>query len=65
MKKTFFRILSILLIAVVVFLIYSNTFKASFHFDDKRSIVENRYLHLKELSLSKLVAAATKGPNSN
>ncbi len=44
---------------------YANTLKASFHLDDWPSIVENRYVHLKELSLSNLMAAAAKGPNSN
>ncbi len=59
------RLLPALLILVICFLAYSNTFEASFHFDDEPNIVENHYLHLKELSLSKLLAAATKSRNSN
>ncbi len=59
------RLLPSLLIVIICFLVYSNTFEAPFQFDDKPGIVENRYLHLKELSLSKLVAAAIKGRNSN
>lgn len=37
--------LSVLLLAVVGTLIYSNTFDASFHFDDTTSIVENSAIH--------------------
>jgi hypothetical protein len=59
------RVLPPLLIVIICFLAYANTLKASFHLDDKRSIVENRYLHLKELSLSKLAAAAIKSRNPN
>jgi tetratricopeptide (TPR) repeat protein len=57
------RLLPPLLIVIICFLIYSNTFEASFHLDDWKNIVENRYLHLKELSLSNLVAAI-RGPSS-
>jgi len=45
-------VLSILLIAVVAFVIYSNTFYSSFHFDDSRAIAENYAIHrfdLKEI----------------
>ncbi|MDH4230664.1 MAG: hypothetical protein OEW04_01390 [Nitrospirota bacterium] len=37
--------LSVLLIAAIAFIIYSNTFDASFHFDDTPSIVENYAIH--------------------
>ena len=40
-KNTF----SVLLIAAVAFITYSNTFDASFHFDDIQSIVENYAIH--------------------
>ncbi len=56
------RLLPTLLIVIICFLVYSNTFKASFHFDDWLYIVDNRHIHLKELSISKLAAAATKSP---
>jgi len=39
------HILSIVFIAVLAFIIYSNTFDASFHFDDTPSIVENYAIH--------------------
>ncbi len=39
------NILSIFLIATLVAIIYSNTFDASFHFDDTPSIVENYAIH--------------------
>ena len=42
-KKNFHLIASII-IAVMVLIAYSNTFKASFHFDDNPSIVENPYI---------------------
>jgi len=48
-KKTIF---SILLIVILTTIIYSNTFDATFHFDDKPSIVENYAIHrfdLKEI----------------
>ncbi|UCD85487.1 MAG: tetratricopeptide repeat protein [Deltaproteobacteria bacterium] len=43
-------------------MIYSNTLETSFHFDDWLYIIDNRHVHLKELSFSKLAAAATKSP---
>jgi hypothetical protein len=46
------NLLSILLIATLAAIIYSNTFDASFHFDDTQSIVENYAIHrfdLKEI----------------
>src|SRR4030042_4999434 len=44
--------LSVILIATVAVIIYSNTFVASFHFDDTPAIVENYAIHrfdLKEI----------------
>ncbi len=44
--------LSVILIATVAFIIYSNTFYSSFHFDDTPAIVENYAIHrfdLKEI----------------
>ncbi|MGD0340006.1 MAG: tetratricopeptide repeat protein [Bacteroidota bacterium] len=38
-------ILSIALICLTGFLIYSNTLSSSFHFDDRTSIIENRVIH--------------------
>lgn len=37
-------ILSIALICLAGFLIYSNTLSSTFHFDDRTSIVENRVI---------------------
>ncbi len=39
------NLLSVLLIATLATIIYSNTFDASFHFDDTPSIVENYAIH--------------------
>jgi hypothetical protein len=44
--------LSVILIATVAIIIYSNSFYASFHFDDQPTIVENYTIHrfdLKEI----------------
>ncbi|UCD85428.1 MAG: tetratricopeptide repeat protein [Deltaproteobacteria bacterium] len=65
MKRTFFKISPVLLIAIVCFLAYSNTFDVSFQYDDKTGIVENRYIHMRELSLSDLIPALTKGRYAN
>src|SRR4030066_2356872 len=39
------NLLSVLLIATLATIVYSNTFDASFHFDDTPSIVENYAIH--------------------
>jgi hypothetical protein len=39
------NILSVILLAIVATVIYSNTFNASFHFDDTPAIVENYAIH--------------------
>jgi hypothetical protein len=39
------NILSVFLIAILAIIIYSNTFHASFHFDDHPAIVENYSIH--------------------
>ncbi len=39
------NIFSVLLIFAVAFIIYSNSFDASFHFDDQHAIVENYTIH--------------------
>lgn len=41
MRSINFRILSIFIICCLGIILYSNTFRSSFHFDDKISIVEN------------------------
>jgi len=40
---------ALIVLSVFMFLIYSNTFHASWHFDDKPDIVNNYHLHLKDL----------------
>lgn len=44
------HVLGIVLIATLAIIIYSNTFNASFHFDDTPSIVENYAIHRFDLS---------------
>lgn len=46
--QTLHYVLAILLIFVLGFLIYSNTFESSFHFDDKQNIQEN--INIRSLS---------------
>jgi len=41
MKRNSFRIFPFLTLLLISFLIYSNSFKSSFHFDDKNYIIEN------------------------
>ena len=43
------RLLGILIIFVSIFIIYSNTFHASWHMDDSPNIVNNRPLHIDNL----------------
>lgn len=40
----YFHLLAILILAVAILITYSNTFNASFHFDDNPNIVENPYI---------------------
>jgi len=39
---------------IIILAIYSNTFNASWHFDDEPNITDNHNLHLKELSWQKI-----------
>ena len=52
------HVLCIVLIALLGFIIYSNTFYASFHFDDKPSIVENYAIH--RFDLKEIFTASTR-----
>jgi len=52
---------------ILVFLIlpiYSNTFYASWHFDDKPNIINNYYLHLKDLKPESLVRTFYTDPRN-
>ena len=42
--------LAVLLIFIIVLSVYSNTFDASWHFDDSPNILNNRALHLTHLN---------------
>jgi hypothetical protein len=50
-RKTIFAFISLLLIVLIV---YSNTFNASWHFDDEPNITENPALHLTEFTWKNL-----------
>lgn len=60
-RKHVFAFLSLFLI---ILLIYFNTFNCSWHFDDEPNILENRRLHLKELSWSGVKTALFSSPSS-
>ena len=47
-------VLAVLAIAALILSAYSNTFDASWHFDDEQNIVNNRRLHLTELTLENI-----------
>ncbi len=51
------------LIALLILLIYSNTFHASWHFDDKPNIVNNTYLHLTDLKPESLIRTLYTNPS--
>ncbi len=53
------------LIPVLILLIYSNTWDASFHLDDDINIVENRAIQIKTLDLSSLIRAGFQSPLPN
>ena len=42
-------------LALLILVIYSNTFHASWQFDDKPNIIDNYYLHLKDLKPQSLM----------
>ncbi|MCD4721494.1 MAG: hypothetical protein K8S13_16770 [Desulfobacula sp.] len=49
------RSFAFLLLSLLIIIIYSNTFYASWHLDDRPNIVNNYYLHLDSLHPGKLV----------
>lgn len=44
------RVFAFITLSLIIFSIYSNSFEASWHFDDIPNIVENRRLHVTDLS---------------
>jgi len=44
------NVFAIITLAIIILAIYSNTFHASWHFDDEANILKNEPLHLKEIS---------------
>lgn len=55
MKQKKIHIFGILLIAALHFIAYSNTFNAEWHFDDTVNIRTNYSIHIKSLSLHKIL----------
>jgi tetratricopeptide (TPR) repeat protein len=51
-------------LAILVFLIYSNTLKGPFIFDDMNNILENPHIRLTKLTLKDLTSAGLDGPSS-
>ncbi|MBI3802731.1 MAG: tetratricopeptide repeat protein [Nitrospirae bacterium] len=55
----------LLLIPLLVCLVYSNTWDASFHLDDEMNIVENRVVQIKTITPSSLYQAGFQSPLPN
>ncbi|MFQ5455348.1 MAG: tetratricopeptide repeat protein [Nitrospirota bacterium] len=60
MSSTRHYLLAISLIIISSIIIYSNTLHVPFHYDDKPHIVNNRHIHIDNLSLSGLMDAGYK-----
>lgn len=61
-KTTYYHVA---IIAAVALFPYLNTFGCPFIFDDFHNITDNRWLKIRDLSLSGFINAATKSPSSN
>jgi Flp pilus assembly protein TadD len=57
-------VLKLSFLAILVFLIYSNTFKGPFIFDDTNNILENPHIRLTRLTLKDITRAGLEGPSS-
>jgi tetratricopeptide (TPR) repeat protein len=60
----FTRITVLLSLSLMIVLIYSNAFNASWHLDDRSNIVNNRGLHITNLRLSSLMRTFFTSPQS-
>ncbi|MGY8814122.1 MAG: tetratricopeptide repeat protein [Gammaproteobacteria bacterium] len=56
--------LPVMLLAIIVLVIYSNSLDAPFVFDDHDNITNNQFIKINELSISQLYDAAFKGIHS-
>ena len=56
--------IAFILLFFLIILIYSNTFHASWHFDDKPNIVNNYYLHLNNLHPNSLFQTLFTNPKN-
>ena len=48
------NVFAVVALFIIVFTVYSNTFNASWHFDDENNILNNKPLHLTELNLQNI-----------
>ncbi len=60
-----FHLLSFTLLAAAIALLYSNTYRVPFFFDDKPNIVLNPFLRIDDISWESLKKAAVMSPNRN
>ena len=60
-----FHLLSFTLLAAAIALLYSNTYRVPFFFDDKPNIVLNPFLRIDDISWESLKKAAVMSPNKN
>jgi tetratricopeptide (TPR) repeat protein len=56
------KLLVFIFLSFTISLIYSNTFDASWHFDDKPTILENKGLHIKNLKPASLIQTMFTSP---
>lgn len=53
-----------ILLAVIAYLSYANTFNVPWHFDDRPNILNNRFLHLEDLSCKSLIPTLYTNPST-
>ena len=56
------KTIALLLLLALIFLVYSNTFNASWHMDDFPNITQNSRLHLKKLGADEIAATFFANP---
>ena len=64
MRLTERKPIVLLLLLVLIFLIYSNTFDTAWHMDDLPNITQNPRLHLKKLGADEIAATFFAKPGS-
>ena len=63
-KMRFIRIIVLFSLSFIIVLIYSNSFRASWHLDDRPNILNNRGLHITNLQTDSLMRTFFTSPDS-